>query len=412
MLLIKIILFSIAIFQGIVIGFLLLKSPFFKSKSNRFLAFALFSVSWILLDIILEITNSYKLFPYLVVIETLDALLLFPTFILLFVMHQVKPTKDNSKKTYLLFAPTFFAIVIYILFNFFFKNSKDINEENGLLALTLGGLLYFIILYFIPYYLIKTYKNIKLSKYKEEKKWLLLLWKFEVFLLTMVILLFIISPFVVDKISSIIQLIALFGTLFIHWVAYSGIYKLKLKSDREKVRALLTDKIFNTYKFQETKEKSLQTQSYGCKTNNDILSKGSKTTFSVSINSDLELDKQQIKPYSSKENIYFKKLEDLCLNEKIYRDNTLDRNKVADMLNISPNYFSQIINSETGSNFTTYISRYRVEDVKTFIQNEDFENYSLLAIGLECGFSSKSAFHNSFKKITGMTPNAYKNMLK
>ncbi|WP_452601463.1 helix-turn-helix domain-containing protein [Pontimicrobium sp. MEBiC06410] len=69
---------------------------------------------------------------------------------------------------------------------------------------------------------------------------------------------------------------------------------------------------------------------------------------------------------------------------------------------------SQLINTVTGENFSTYINRYRVEAVKRIILDPEFDNYSLLAIGLECGFSSKTTFHNSFKKMTGMTPNAYR----
>lgn len=384
MFLAKLILFSIAIFQGVVIGFTLLNSPFFKSKSNRFLAFALFSVSWILFDITLEITDSYKTYPFLKFVEIFDALLLFPSFILLFVMHQVQSSDSIAKKNYKLFIPALSIILILILLDLNIQNTEEINESNALILLILVALMYISILSFIPYSLIKTYKYIQLSKHKEEKKWLLSLWKFETFLLSMVILLFVSSPFAVETISSTIQMIALFATLFIHWVAYSGVYKLKLKSDREKVRALLTIKVFNTGRIK-----------------NETTTNKPKLKAPVKINTDLE-----------KENIYLKELEELCLTNKIYRDSKIDRNKVAEMLGISPNYFSQIINSNTGNNFTTYINQYRVEDVKSFIKDEKFDNYSLLAIGLECGFSSKSSFHNTFKKFTGMTPNAYKKSLK
>lgn len=384
MFLAKLILFSIAIFQGAVIGFTLLNSPFFRSKSNRFLAFALFSVSWILLDISLEITDSYKTYPFLKFIEIFDALLLFPSFILLFVMHQIQSYDTISKKKYRLFIPALSIIIILILLDLNIQNTEGINENNALTVIILVAFMYISILSFIPYSLIKTYKYIQLSKHREEKKWLLSLWRFETFLLSMVILLFISSPFAVETITNTIQIIAFFATIFIHWIAYSGIYKLKLKSDREKVKALLTVKIFNSNKIKNTT------------TTNNHNSKAS-----VKINTDLE-----------KENTYLKELEELCLTKKIYRDSRIDRNKVAEMLGISPNYFSQIINSKTGNNFTTYINQYRVEDVKSFIKDEQFDNYSLLAIGLECGFSSKSSFHNTFKKFTGMTPNAYKKSLK
>ena len=105
-------------------------------------------------------------------------------------------------------------------------------------------------------------------------------------------------------------------------------------------------------------------------------------------------------------------MEDLCVNERIYLDPTLDRVQVAEMLGISPNYISQIVNTITGDNFSTYVNRYRVEAVKAMITDAEFDNYSLLAIGLEAGFSSKTTFYTAFKKLTGMTPNRYRKAYK
>jgi len=50
----------------------------------------------------------------------------------------------------------------------------------------------------------------------------------------------------------------------------------------------------------------------------------------------------------------------------------------------------------------------RVEEAKLYLTDTDFSNYTLVAIGLEAGFNSKSAFNNSFKKITGQTPSQFK----
>jgi AraC-like DNA-binding protein len=66
----------------------------------------------------------------------------------------------------------------------------------------------------------------------------------------------------------------------------------------------------------------------------------------------------------------------------------------------------------TGDNFASFINNYRVEAVKKMILDSDFENYSLLAIGLESGFTSKTTFYDAFKKATGMTPNSFRNMNK
>lgn len=38
--------------------------------------------------------------------------------------------------------------------------------------------------------------------------------------------------------------------------------------------------------------------------------------------------------------------------------------------------------------------------------------YTIEAIGTESVFGSKSAFHNAFKKITGITPLAFRNNIK
>lgn len=54
---------------------------------------------------------------------------------------------------------------------------------------------------------------------------------------------------------------------------------------------------------------------------------------------------------------------------------------------------------------TEYILLQRVHKAKYLIQ---YDNLSFAEIAYETGFSTRSYFSTSFKKITGMTPKAYK----
>ncbi|MEP3571464.1 MAG: helix-turn-helix domain-containing protein, partial [Flavobacteriaceae bacterium] len=127
---------------------------------------------------------------------------------------------------------------------------------------------------------------------------------------------------------------------------------------------------------------------------------------------DISTDISTKKESLTSDNHYFKKLEVLCKDHKIYRDSTLNREKVAKQLGISAGYLSQLVNTVAEKNFTNYINHYRIEAIKEMILDSEFENYSLLAIGLESGFTSKTTFYKAFKKATGMTPNAYRNSNK
>jgi len=53
-----------------------------------------------------------------------------------------------------------------------------------------------------------------------------------------------------------------------------------------------------------------------------------------------------------------------------------------------------------------------VEAVKEMMSDPEYAHYTLLTMGLESGFTSKTTFYNAFKKVTGKTPNAYKNSNK
>jgi AraC-like DNA-binding protein len=101
--------------------------------------------------------------------------------------------------------------------------------------------------------------------------------------------------------------------------------------------------------------------------------------------------------------------EDLIINKKYFLDPELTLDKIADELNLSKSHVSRLINKELQTSFPDYINQLRIKEAQYYLKHPDFANYTLVAIGLEAGFASKTTFNNTFKKVTGMTPSEYRN---
>ncbi|MEL6561845.1 MAG: helix-turn-helix domain-containing protein [Bacteroidota bacterium] len=111
---------------------------------------------------------------------------------------------------------------------------------------------------------------------------------------------------------------------------------------------------------------------------------------------------------SSKTDKYHQNLLTLMQEQKLFEDAELTLDILAQHLEISSGYLSQIINEKENKNFFEFINTYRVEAVKEKLLNNQFQNYTIFGIAMECGFKSKSTFNSVFKKITGQTPSIFK----
>ena len=111
---------------------------------------------------------------------------------------------------------------------------------------------------------------------------------------------------------------------------------------------------------------------------------------------------------SEKAQYHARQLQRIMEEQALYMNEALTLPLLAESLNLSPSHLSQVINQQFEKNFFDFINTYRVEEAKRRLRNPQFSHFSILAIGLDCGFRSKSSFNRAFKKFVGQTPSEFR----
>lgn len=104
----------------------------------------------------------------------------------------------------------------------------------------------------------------------------------------------------------------------------------------------------------------------------------------------------------------FRILERIMREEKIYKDNSISKDKVAELLGTNRTYLSRIINEQAQLSFTHYVNRFRIEEAIRLL-SDPANNTPLKAISADLGFNSISTFYNLFQSAVAMTPSQYRN---
>lgn len=102
------------------------------------------------------------------------------------------------------------------------------------------------------------------------------------------------------------------------------------------------------------------------------------------------------------------KIKEVLSNDKLFLDEDLTLNKLANQVNLSEKKLSAIINQEMNTSFYDLINSYRIAEFKKRIVSTEFDNLTILGIAFDCGFKSKSTFNRLFKLSTGKSPSEYK----
>lgn len=160
-------------------------------------------------------------------------------------------------------------------------------------------------------------------------------------------------------------------SILLYWIGYQGLFRYTIVQDRILLRKSL---IATQYKDISVKRK-------------------------ISDDSDFR---------NEKHDKAFRSIEKVLINEKKFLDPLMSMERLAEEVTMSTSHLSKLINNYSGQNFSDYINELRINQAKILLTDKDFSKYTIISIGLECGFNSKSTFYTAFKKFTKQTPSHYR----
>lgn len=359
----------IGIIQGVITGVLLLNSKKNK-RSNRFLAFALFSFCFLSTKPLLHTlqlwnTNFFRFFPN-------GSELAISPLIYFYIKSHVKPQFSFKIKDWIHFTPFIltqtYAFVVYfsaLKTNDF--NEKDIIAKN-LHFNDIKQLDEYLLLISLPFYLFYGYKELK-----NYKKWLENTtsdstfpdfgWLRNIFRISIILGAFLLLNHSLDILFNLKNTTILHYNLLILSITFI-IYYLGLKG------YLQPDCTFSNHEI---------------KAKNNL----SSITYNIKLSESVE------------------QLKTVMIKDKVFLNPKLSIYELSNLLDISQKSLSLAINQHFKMNFRDFINKYRLDEVKSKLNNKDYNHMSILGIALECGFNSEASFYRIFKKNTGVSPKEF-----
>lgn len=107
---------------------------------------------------------------------------------------------------------------------------------------------------------------------------------------------------------------------------------------------------------------------------------------------------------------YSERLKNAMETDKVFTENEISLTGLSSKIKIQPYQLSEVISRVYGESFFDFINRYRINEIKSRLEDPKSDSYSLLGIAMDCGFNSKSSFNSAFKKFAGVTPSEYRKL--
>jgi len=107
----------------------------------------------------------------------------------------------------------------------------------------------------------------------------------------------------------------------------------------------------------------------------------------------------------------FEKIFYYLITHQHYLNETITLEKASADMGINREYIRSAIKNAEGCNFKTFINNHRIDHAKALIMKDTFGHQSIDEIANRSGFSSRTSFYRTFRKVTGFTPAYYKSQL-
>ena len=382
--LINIILF-LAAAQGLLLAVLIFQKHR-RLFANRFLGSIMLFYSILLIQMLLTDLEFDRKFPHLMIVPLGISLLIGPLHYL-YTKSLIQSWSKINKSEWLHFLP--FIIYEISIIPQFFKPKEQLMTEMQMVYIE-GLPLKFVLFNWIILILSLTYllltawllnryahtiKNVFSTIEKIRLDWLrnityMGIFVVSIFLLENILLLFGIELSPVFNITSIVV------AIFIYLMGYMGLLKSEIFAEPIVAKSIRELPDLQYQKFEEQQPR---------------------------------YEKSGLSPDRAKQ--YLADLLNLMEKQKPYINSDLTLTQLAEMLSITPHNLSEILNTRLNQSFFDFVNQYRVEEVKKTLIDPKKQHLTVLAIGLDAGFNSKTSFNTTFKKYTGMTPSEYKNKL-
>ncbi|MEM6845051.1 MAG: helix-turn-helix domain-containing protein [Bacteroidota bacterium] len=355
----------LGLIQGIIIALLILRSKVFQNDANQYFAYFLLVLSVIGFDSLLS--PYYSDLPkfwftfFDIVGDDIPWVMMFYLPLFTFFLKSTSTSVNVSVRYF------YIPFWLFVVINFFIDLDLDFHLIS-VPALTENRFIFYELEDYIALLLtisLHTFVYVRMVR-NFGNQWIRKLWWYSsVIILIWIILLIDLAFFDSQNIDGFINMLWISVSIFIYWLMYSGLLQFNLSNNR----SILKKKLNNSTENQRDKSKA-----------------------------------------GSKSDQHYQALQELMINQHLYRNPNLGREDIASELGISPSYLTQLLKENAGKNFTSFVNEYRVKAVEQMLLDPSFEPFDVLSIGLEAGFKSKSAYYSTFKSINGLTPAQFKRL--